>query len=122
MTAPTHDATFAPFEVKAADVETRTFAGLAATWDEDLGGDVIQKGAFTRTLDHWRAAGGRRVIPLVDNHAYKLKSNPSFRDIVGKLEDAREEDSGLWKRYAVARTQAGDDLLALAKDGMVTGL
>ena len=122
MTAPTHDATFAPFEVKAADVETRTFSGLASTWEKDTGNDVIHKGAFARTLDHWKASGGRRVIPLVDNHAYSLKKSPSFRDIVGKLVDAREEDSGLWTRYAVARTQAGDDLLALAKDGMVTGL
>lgn len=118
----THSTAAAAFEVKASDTETRTFEGLASTWDEDLGGDIIHPGAFTRTIDHWKAAGGRRVIPLVDNHAYKLKSNPSFRDIVGKMVDAREEKAGLWTRYSVARTPAGDDLLALAKDGMVTGL
>lgn len=118
----THATAAAPFEVKATDVATRTFEGLSATWDEDLGGDTIQRGAFARTLDHWKASGGRRVIPLIDNHAYKLKASPSFRDIVGKMVDAREEDAGLWTRYSVARTPAGDDLLALASDGMVTGL
>jgi HK97 family phage prohead protease len=83
---------------------------------------VIHKGAFARTLDHWKSAGGRVVVPLIDQHAYQMKKSPSFRDIVGKLVAAEERPEGLWTRYQVARTAAGDDLLTLVKEGMVTGL
>lgn len=117
-----HDATFAPFEVKAADAEARTFEGLASTWDLDLGNDVIHRGAFARTIDHWKASGGRRVIPLLDNHAGSMRPQASVRDIIGKMVDARETDDGLWTRYSVARTPAGDDVLTLARDGMLSGL
>jgi HK97 family phage prohead protease len=112
----------APFEVKASDAEARTFEGLASTWERDTGNDVIHKGAFARTLDHWKSAGGRVVVPLIDQHAYQMKKSPSFRDIVGKLVAAEERPEGLWTRYQVARTAAGDDLLTLVKEGMVTGL
>jgi hypothetical protein len=103
----------APFEVKASDAEARTFEGLASTWERDTGNDVIHKGAFARTLDHWKSAGGRVVVPLIDQHAYQMKKSPSFRDIVGKLVAAEERPEGLWTRYQVARTAAGDDLLTL---------
>ena len=55
-----------PFHVKrdALDEDSRTFEGLAATWDLDLGGDVIHRGAFKRTLEEWQKAGS--VIPLLD--------------------------------------------------------
>jgi hypothetical protein len=77
-----------PFEVKEMDDESRTFSGLASTWDMDLGGDVIRKGAFKRTVGHWKK--GKRPLPLVDQHRYD-----SVRDVVGKLVEAEETDAGL---------------------------
>lgn len=105
----------APFEVKATDNETRTFEGYASTWDLDLGGDVIHKGAFANTLKEWRKTG--RVIPLIDQHTYR-----SVRDVLGKLVDAREDDEGLWTKWKVTEGQDGDELLHRLRAGIITGL
>lgn len=105
-----------PFVVKAADPERRTFEGLASTWALDLGGDVIHKGAFADTLKEWRASG--RIIPLLDQHNYWSV----IRDRLGKLVDAKETDEGLWTQWKVFETTAGNDLLALLREGGVDGL
>jgi uncharacterized protein len=105
----------AAFELKAADTETRTFEGLAATWDLDLGGDVIHKGAFAKSLKSWKASG--RIIPLIDQHNYF-----SVRHVLGKLLDAEETDDGLRTRWKVTEGQDGDELLHRLRGGMVDGL
>lgn len=112
---------FAPFEVKARNDDARTFEGIAAAYTEDLGGDVIHPGAFKRTLAEWKSAG--RVLPLMDHHPMTL--NPTFsvtQHTLGKLLDAEEREDGLWAKFQVSKTRAGDDLLALLRDGMVEGL
>ena len=104
-----------PFEVKAVNAEERTFEGLASTWDLDLVGDVIHRGAFRRTLSHWRKSG--RVIPLIDQHNYG-----SVRSVVGKLIAAKETEDGLWTRYQVIDGPDGDEVLRRIEGGYVTGL
>ena len=103
------------FEVKALDDEARTFEGLASTWEQDLGGDVIHQGAFKRTLDHWRKSG--RAIPLIDQHNYG-----SVRSVVGKLLDATETDAGLETKWEVIDGPDGDEILRRLKGGYVDGL
>lgn len=103
------------FEVKETDEEQRTFRGLASTWDLDLGGDVIHRGAFKRTLDHWRRSG--RVIPLLDQHNYG-----SVRAVVGKLIEARETADGLDAKFEVIDGPDGDEILRRIKGGFVDGL
>lgn len=105
----------APFDIKAISAEERTFEGLASTWDVDLGGDVIHRGAFARTLSHWRHSG--RVIPLIDQHNYG-----SVRAVVGKLIDARETADGLWTKYEVIDGPDGDEVLRRIEGGYVDGL
>ena len=53
------------FEFKAIATEKRQFTGLSSTWDLDLGGDLIEKGAYRRTLREWKASG-RRVAARLD--------------------------------------------------------
>lgn len=121
MSTATSQRIFAPFEVKARNDEARTFEGLAAAFTIDTDGDVIHRGAFANTLAEWKSSG--RVLPLMDRHAAKL--NPAFNvteHTLGKLIAAEERDEGLWARFQIAKTRAGDDLLALLKDGMVEGL
>lgn len=67
---------------------TRKIRGLASTWDLDLDGDVIMKGAYARTIADWRRSG--RIIPLVDQHDYS-----SVLNVLGKLTSAKETDVGL---------------------------
>jgi HK97 family phage prohead protease len=105
----------APFEIKATDDGTMTFEGLSSTWDMDLGGDVIHKGAFTRTLDHWRAS--TKILPLIDQHNYG-----SVRAVVGKMVDARETDEGLYTQWEMLDTDDGREVFARIKGGFVDGL
>lgn len=110
-----------PMEVKGRDDSERTFEGLSAAYSVDLGKDRIHPGAFKRTLDHWRQSG--RVIPLLDQHAaMKNPVHSVTQHTLGKMLEAEERDTGLWTRFKVAATKAGDDLLALLRDGMVEGL
>lgn len=104
-----------PFQVKQVDAAERTFEGLASTWDLDLGGDVIHRGAFRKTLQEWRASS--RVIPLIDQHNYG-----SVRAVVGKLIDAKETADGLWTKYEVIDGPDGDEVLRRIEGGYVDGL
>jgi hypothetical protein len=93
------------FEVKQLDLTKRTFQGLAATWDEDLGGDIIEKGAFAATLEEWKGTG--RIIYLLDSHNWF-----SVRDAVGKLLKARETSAGLLSQWKIVPGADGDEVLA----------
>ena len=107
-----------PFQIKATDDATRTFRGLASTWEQDLGGDVIHAGAFARTLDNWRASKKSRPIPLIDQHSYY-----SVNDVLGMMTDAAETADGLEAEFAFVP----DDVKAeggyrRVKGGYITGL
>lgn len=112
----THTAV-APFETKASNTRERTFEGLASTFGNiDFGGDTVVPGAFTKTLAEWRSSG--RSLPLLDQHDY----SSVVRTRLGKLVDARETSEGLWVKFKVFRTRAGDDLVAMLEDEGVDGL
>jgi HK97 family phage prohead protease len=107
-----------PFDIKAdsLDDEARSFTGLAATWDLDLGGDVIHKGAFRRTLSHWKKS--KKPLPLLDSH----DSYGSVRAVIGKLEEANESDAGLETKFSVIDGPDGDEIWRRIKGGYVDGL
>ena len=106
---------FAPLEIKAADDAAMTFEALASTWELDLGGDIIQRGAFVRTLDHWR--GSSKIIPLIDQHNYN-----SVRAVVGKMTDARETEDGLLTSWKILDTDDGREVYARLKGGYIDGM
>lgn len=105
----------APFSVKELDADSRTFSGLAATWDLDLGGDIIHRGAFKRSLSLWRKA--KKVLPLIDAHNYG-----SVRSVIGKMMDAEETESGLEAEFEVIDGGDGDEVLRRLKGGYVDSL
>lgn len=86
---------FAHLEVKDINTDTHTFTGLASTWDLDLGGDVIRKGAFKRTLRNWKSA--KRNVPLVDSH----NVYGSVTGVVGQMDNAQETDTGLLGEFSM---------------------
>lgn len=90
--------------VKQLDDERRTFEGLAATWDLDLGGDIIKKGAFRGTLAQWKRSG--RVLPLLDSHSWF-----SIRHGVGRMVEAKETDEGLWTKWRIVPGADGDEII-----------
>lgn len=106
------------FDIKADSLDegARTFSGLASTWDLDLGGDVIRKGAFKKTLNDWR--GSKSPLPLLDSHnAYS-----TVRAVVGKLEEAKETGEGLEATFSVMDGPDGDEIWRRIKGGFVSGL
>lgn len=112
-----HQKAYAQFELKDIDDNARTFSGLASTWDLDLEGDVMEKGAFSRSLKHWRGSSGKRLIPLIDQHKYD-----SVRRVFGKLIEANETDAGLDAKFSVVASAEGDEYLARIKGGYLNGL
>lgn len=107
--------TAAPFQVKALDEEKRTFRGLASTWEEDLGGDVIERGAFKRTINAWKSSG--KVMPLIDQHNYG-----SVRSVIGKMIDAKETDAGLEAEFEIIEGPDGDEIMRRVKGGYIDSL
>ncbi|WP_460813832.1 HK97 family phage prohead protease [Luteimonas pelagia] len=73
------------FELKRAVVEQGTFKGLASTWQRDRHGDVIERGAFAKSLAEWTARGAR--VPILWQHD---QAEP-----IGALRTAAETDEGL---------------------------
>lgn len=107
----------APFQVKATDDEARTFTGLASTWDVDLGGDRIMRGAFKDTLEKWRKSG--RIMPLLDSH----NAWGTVENVVGKMLEAKETADGLEATFQLLEDdRKADAVYTRLKAGYVDGL
>lgn len=83
-----------PIEWKAAGDSSGSLVGYLATWDLDLGGDQIVKGAFTKTIANIKANG----IPLLADHYAHTSS------VLGTIYDATQDSKGLkiWARFSSA--------------------
>lgn len=85
-----------PIEWKATD-DAQTLEGYASTFGNiDLGGDVVVKGAFAKTIANIKANG----IPLLADHV------PSVNSVLGTIYDAKEDDKGLkiWAKFSSAQS------------------
>lgn len=73
------------YELKRVTTDEGTFKGLAATWQLDRQGDVIERGAFAKSLAAWEARGAR--VPLLWQHDHA--------EPIGALKRAVETEEGL---------------------------
>ena len=96
------------FELKEA-TEEGEFSGYAAVfWNVDNGNDIIEKGAFARTI-------------VEDFDRIKILSQHNDYDLpIGKPLELREDDHGLYIRGKISDTQKGRDIRTLLKDGVLT--
>jgi HK97 family phage prohead protease len=86
------------------------FAGYAAVFGRaDRGGDVVEAGAFARSLN--RGAG---AVPLLWQHD---AARP-----IGRIEYLKEDKRGLRVIARLSEIKAGREEAALLKDGAVRGL
>lgn len=107
-----------PFAVKASDDSARTITGLAAAWTLDSYDDVIEPGAFKRTLQNWRSSQKAKPIPLLDQHDYRAS-----RSVLGKMTDAEETDDGLLATFEfIPDDPDADAVYRRVKGGYITGL
>lgn len=106
---PTREIKSFKFELESADEATGEFSGYAAVFGNvDAGGDVIERGAFAKTIvdDFDRI----KILSLHDN--YDLP--------IGKPIELREDGKGLYIRGKISDTQKGRDIQTLLKDGVLT--
>lgn len=97
-----------PFAVKSVDSDGRTIEGYAAAFGNvDSWGDVIQPGAFAKTIKENAA----RI---------KVAWQHDFWEVIGIPVELREDDVGLYTRSHISRTQRGNEALELARDGAIT--
>ena len=91
--------------------EDGEFSGYAAIFGNvDSGGDVIEKGAFAKTIKE----DFDRVKILFYHQDCELP--------IGKPLELREDDKGLFIRAKISDTQRGRDIRTLLKDGVLNEL
>lgn len=67
--------------------------------------DIIAMGAFTKSIT---GANGKRV---------KLCYQHDFDKVIGKIEELKEDDKGLWFKAKISNTTLGKDVAELITDG-----
>lgn len=98
------------FELESAD-ESGEFSGYAAVFgNKDSGGDIIEKGAFSKTIRE----DFDRIKILSQHTACELP--------IGKPLELREDDKGLFIRGKISDTAKGRDIQTLMKDGVLNEL
>ena len=98
------------FEVKDIDEEEGIFTGYAATFSKrpDSYGDIIDRGAFTKTLKE----RGKKV---------KILFNHSVMDPIGRPFEIMEDERGLFVKGKLSLgVQRAREVLSLMKDGVIT--
>lgn len=98
------------FEVKDVDEEAGTFTGYAATFTKrpDSYGDIIEPGAFAKTLKE----SAKRV---------KILWNHDIKEPIGKPLELTEDENGLLVKGKLSLgVQRAREILSLMKDGVVT--
>ena len=88
------------------DMDARTFEGYAATWDKDQVDDVIQMGAFAKSINE---AFPAKRIKVLWQHSQPL----------GMPVEMREDARGLYVKGKISKTTLGDEALELMRDGVV---
>lgn len=99
-----------PFDVKGVDATGRTLEGYAAAFlNVDSWGDRLMPGCFAKTIQE-------------NAHRIKVCRQHDTWDVIGKPLELREDEIGLFTRSHISKTQSGDEVLELAKDGVLTEL
>lgn len=95
------------FKANMENLKEREFEGYASTWDKDDGGEIIEKGSFTKTLKE----NIGRIKVLFNHHSDSL---------IGKPLILKEDEKGLYVKAKISKTRLGNDILELLRDGAIT--
>ena len=100
-------------EIKAEGEEDKgEFTGYASIFgNKDLGNDIIEKGAFMRSL---RRKGAKKI---------KMLYQHDTKEPIGVFDQVKEDDDGLYVKGRLAMgTQKGREVYELMKMGAIDGL
>lgn len=110
------DALNVKLQVKADGAASGTLEGYASVFGNvDLGGDVINKGAFTKTLSDKLSKG---AIKLMDSHAFYEGTSA----VIGVVKDAKEDETGLWFKAEFSAVQRAQDVRTKVLEGILNSL
>lgn len=99
------------FKTETFDEEEGIFSGYGAVFGNvDSGGDIIEHGAFTKTL----AKGWERVKILALHNDCILP--------IGRPLELREDEHGLYLKAKISDTSTGRDVRTLIRDGVLSEL
>jgi HK97 family phage prohead protease len=92
------------FEIRATDTEKREVSGIAVPYNDtiDIGGgwsERFERGAIDTNAD----------VKLFRDH----------KEIIGVVNELREEDDGLWITAKISDTALGNETMELVKDGAI---
>ena len=97
---------------KDADAKQGIVMGYLSAFDVlDSDGDIIPKGAYTKTIAE-RGPQGKGQIKFQQDH-------DRFK-VVGKFTELKEDNTGLYYEGKVGRHTAGQDFLKMVEDGIIT--
>lgn len=115
------DPDLARLEVKAANADGTEapggiLEGYASVFDNtDLGGDIVVKGAFSKTL---KERLKKKFIKLYDSHMIF----EGTQAVIGVVTDAKEDDYGLWFQALFSSVQRAQDIRQKIKEGVLNAL
>jgi HK97 family phage prohead protease len=99
-------------EIKEVDRTKRTVIGYPSTFGViDDGMDVVERGAFARTINAWGPDGKQRIKALYQHE-------PAW--MIGKHESLAEDERGLLARTRFVDTPMANDVLTLIQEGVIT--
>jgi HK97 family phage prohead protease len=102
----------APFDVKQVS-DQGEFEGYASMYSVDLGGDIVNPGAFQRTLNEYKNRG--KWPKMLWQH------DPNWP--IGVWKEMREDEQGLWvKGELIMETQKGLEAHALLRRGAIDSM
>lgn len=100
------------FDAAQVDPDARTFEGYAAAYGNvDGDNDVIEHGAFAKSIKEGFPAGNIKVL-------WQHKPDSP----IGLPIEMREDSRGLWVKSRISRTENGNDALELLRDGVINRL
>lgn len=98
--------------LKDVDTTQGIVEGYFSAFDSiDSDGDIIQKGAYAKTISE-RGAKGKNQIKHLRNHDYD--------QLIGKILHLEEDNKGLFFRSQMSKSTAGRDALMLYQEGIFT--
>lgn len=96
--------------IKDVDKKTGIVTGYYAAFNNvDLGGDLIEPGAFAKTIAERGPQGANRVMFLGEHDTYQK---------LGKPQVLKEDSYGLYHESKISQTTRGKDALILVDDGV----
>lgn len=104
----------APGEDPSSEAEGRTIIGYGSTFEpadrHDSHGDIIAPGAFAQSIkDH---ESGEYTVKLYFEHW----------EVLGVVEELREDERGLWMKARISETERGDEVIKMIRDGALDSL